>query len=388
MNRKKILWLCSWYPDKNESFNGDFVQRHARAAALYNEIYVIHVTIDDPEKDESAIETANLGLTERIVYFKPATGWLARWRNYYRWTGSYNKTIRDYINTNGKPDLVHVHVPMRDGLMAMRLKRKFGIPYLVTEHWTIYQPQNKKSYEDQPSLLRSLIYWILKKSNLLLPVSNDLGELMNRIVTPKEYKVVDNVANTEHFYYIDRHRTGNRFRFLHVSNFNYQKNAEGVIDSFILLLKKIPAAELVLVGQIPAEFRDKLLATGLLSKNIIMTGEISYREVAKQMQLADALVLFSRYENSPCSIIESLCCGLPVIATRVGGIPELIDESNGLLVESMDSEALLKAMETMVESYSSFDRASISSSAMARFSYPVIGKKLDEIYETVLKETN
>lgn len=388
MKRKNLLWLCSWYPDKNEPFNGDFVQRHAVAAALFNDVFVIHVAIDSEEKSHVNTGIKIPGLEENIVYFKPTSGWMTRWRNYNRWSKGYKKTIREHIRMHGKPDLVHVHVPMRDGIMAMKLKRLFGIPYIVTEHWTLYQPQNIKSYQEQPTFLKSLIYWILRKSSLLLPVSDDLGKLMNKLVTPKKYVVVENVANTDFFYFSDRHQKANSFRFLHVSNFNYQKNAEGIIDSFILLVKKIPTAELVLVGNIPTEFRERLLASGLVNKNIILTGEISYPEVAKQMQAADALVLFSRFENSPCSIIESLCCGLPVIATRVGGIPELIDNSNGLLVESMDNEALLNAMEAMIKNYLSFDQASISLKAMARFSYPVIGKKLDEVYEMVMKEKN
>ncbi|HQV61525.1 MAG TPA: hypothetical protein PLG08_12150, partial [Chitinophagaceae bacterium] len=47
MSRKKILWLCSWYPAKTDPYNGDFIQRHARAAALYNDIYIIHVAGDE-----------------------------------------------------------------------------------------------------------------------------------------------------------------------------------------------------------------------------------------------------------------------------------------------------------------------------------------------------
>ena len=46
MNRE-ILWLPSWYPNKLAPFEGDFIQRHAQAAALYNKIYVIKVVADD-----------------------------------------------------------------------------------------------------------------------------------------------------------------------------------------------------------------------------------------------------------------------------------------------------------------------------------------------------
>jgi glycosyltransferase involved in cell wall biosynthesis len=80
--------------------------------------------------------------------------------------------------------------------------------------------------------------------------------------------------------------------------------------------------------------------------SIEFTGEIAYEEVAKAMQQADCLLLFSHIENSPCVIGEALCCGLPVIASRVGGIPELIDEQNGILVPAADETALLNAMKS------------------------------------------
>ncbi|MBK8141573.1 MAG: hypothetical protein IPK57_11530 [Chitinophagaceae bacterium] len=75
MSRKKILWLCSWYPAKTEPFNGDFIQRHARAAALYNDIYVIHVAGDETGNNKKPGEEIHQseGLTEQIIYYQKST---------------------------------------------------------------------------------------------------------------------------------------------------------------------------------------------------------------------------------------------------------------------------------------------------------------------------
>ncbi len=72
MPRKKILWLCSWYPSKLMPFNGDFIKRHAEAASLYNDIRVIHIVRDAKgiiTKDTLAEESAKNGLTEKIIYY-------------------------------------------------------------------------------------------------------------------------------------------------------------------------------------------------------------------------------------------------------------------------------------------------------------------------------
>ncbi|MBL0131813.1 MAG: glycosyltransferase [Chitinophagaceae bacterium] len=92
------------------------------------------------------------------------------------------------------------------------------------------------------------------------------------------------------------------------------------------------------------------------------------------------MIVFSNIENSPCVIGEALCCGLPVIATDVGGIPELVNENNSIRVVPKDEEALAGVMRQMMDNYAKFDRKKIAEDAQSRFSYPVIGKKIDEIY--------
>ena len=80
MRRKKILWLVSWYPNKNDRFDGDFIQRHARAAAIYHDVHVIFVTDTEMEKAMDEEWNYATGLTEQIIYFKKKKGIAARLR--------------------------------------------------------------------------------------------------------------------------------------------------------------------------------------------------------------------------------------------------------------------------------------------------------------------
>ncbi len=385
MAGKNILWLCSWYPDKFEPFNGDFVQRHARAAGLYNNIYVLHVVGDEGSKQKFSNEiNISAGVTEHLVYYKKIS-FGGRFRNYSRWLSAYKQAVKSYIDTHGLPDLVHVHVPYRDGVIAIRIKSQYKIPFLVTEHWTIYQPGNEVNFNQQKKIFRSLINWVVRNSLLLLPVSHNLGKQMNSLLTPKEFVVVENVANTDYFFY-DNDIKVERFRFVHVSTMGYQKNAEGMIRSFIDFIKSGNDAELILVGPAPAEIRAYVSASGFENINIFFRGEVSYGEVAEEMKAAHSLVLFSRYENSPCSIIEALCCGIPVISTAVGGIPELLNDSNSILISEGDERALEEAFRKMKEDYSVYNKVAISEYAKDKFSYSRIGKKLDDIYTTIVAD--
>jgi glycosyltransferase involved in cell wall biosynthesis len=384
MSRKKILWLCSWYPNRYDPFNGDFIQRHARAASLFNDIHVIYLAPDTTgavSQKENIIHTDE-NLTEQVIYYKKKAGFFGRLRAHYRWLFLYRQALRNYIIKNGKPDLVHVHVPMKAGMLAIWLKRKYRIPFVVTEHWGIYNDVEENNYASKSKVFQHYTRQVFEMASAFISVSRFLAEGINRQVTRKVYTVIPNVADTTSFYFSDKQVT--TFRFIHVSNMVPLKNAEGIIRVFAKLHQQNSATELVMVGDREDPIRKYASDTGLPNSAIRFTGEIAYEQVAREMQQAHCLVLFSNIENSPCVIGEALCCGLPVIATNVGGIPELVDESNSILVKPQQDDELLKAMVKVMENYKQFNRQAIANNAASRFSYDVVGKAMDTVYDNTL----
>ncbi len=280
------------------------------------------------------------------------------------------------------PDFVHVHVAMKAGLIALYLKWKFNIPYLVTEHWTGYYRESADSLFKKSRLSKYLTRKILKNAFCLLPVSEALGRQINQYWVTVPFYPIPNVVDTRFFSYSGKKGEG-KFRFIHVSTMNHQKNPEGIVRSFAEILKQGIDAELILVGPVPPTFEEFIRRMVPEPDNIRCTGEISYEQVGVEMKSASALVLFSFYENLPCVILEAQCTGLPVIATRVGGIPELIQDDNGLLVDAGNEEQLLKAMKTLILKEGTYDRIKISSVASARYAYDRVGKDICTIYNSV-----
>ncbi|MCX8020200.1 MAG: glycosyltransferase [Chitinophagaceae bacterium] len=383
----RILWLCSWYPSRTSPFDGDFIQRHALAASAKVKIHVIHLVGDAHHTGtpETEYRQQNDNLTEEIVYYKKAVGPFSKIMNFLRWKSIYKKTISRWIQQQGIPDLVHVHIPYRDGLMALWLKKKFGLPYLVTEHWGIYNDRVEDRLDKRSPLFRYLLKKVFNHAECLVSVSRYLARQINDKATRIPYVIIPNVVDTRFFYPIEK-KEDTVFRFIHVSNMAPLKNTEGILNAFALLFKEKKNTQLVIAGPPSPSVLKKIKESGLPDESVLLTGEIPYTQVAHEMQKADCLVLFSHIENSPCVLHEALCCGLPVIATSVGGIPEWISDENGILVNPDDEWQLKQAMIKMMENYPQFSREQIAHRATERFQYDTIGRLLEELYHHILEK--
>lgn len=379
MQRKKILWLVSWYPNKNDRFDGDFIQRHARAAAIYHDVHVIFVT--DKAMKQQTEEECNIatGLTEQIIYFKKTAGLLGRLKKQFTWRAIFQKAIRNYVAKNGLPDCIHVHVPWKTGLMALWMKKKYGRDFIITEHWGIYNSVAEGNFFTQPKLIQAFLKQIFQKTKEFVSVSRFLAAGAEKITGKTAGAIIENVVDTTLFF--DKQQKYSRFSFIHVSNMVPLKNVGVIIDAFAgLVQRRKDAIQLILVGNRSREYVEYAERLGLLNLCVFFKGEVSYREVAEMMQQSHCLVLNSRIENAPCVISEALCCGLPVIATDVGGIPELVNGSNAVLIPPGDSKALMNAMEAVLNDYAKFDHRQIAEQASARFGYSAISQKFADLY--------
>lgn len=380
----KILWLCSWYPHSGHPYEGDFIQRHARAVSQFTPLTVIYVCQDGIAREFAKNEVTTLekeGLSERQVYFKfRKTGFALLDKIIYnlRYYKTSRRQVRDYIAANGRPDVVHVHVPVKAGLIAKWIRRKWGIPYIVSEHSSHYHQGTGDDFFLKSFRYQNNVKQIFRQAELVTNVSQKEARKLQKLFHLPKVEVVRNTVNTALFYYDPNPHPP--FRFIHVSTLlDGQKNITGILNATLAMWKRRKDFQLVLVGPPSALLKQQVAEQGL-DEVVQFTGEISYPDVARQMQQASAFILFSRYENFPCVIIEALCCGLPVIATDTGGISEAIDDSNGLLVEVANERQLADAMNSMMESYANYDRAVIASRAAAKYSYDIIGKEFVNLY--------
>jgi glycosyltransferase involved in cell wall biosynthesis len=123
-------------------------------------------------------------------------------------------------------------------------------------------------------------------------------------------------------------------------------------------------------------------------KNILLTGEKPREELPMWLNAADLLVIPSLSEGRPNIVLEAMACGIPIVGTRVGGIPELISNGdNGILVPPNDAQALTNAVLAVLEmtdSRETLGRKSRELVESLKLDWASSAERMTEIYQKVL----
>jgi glycosyltransferase involved in cell wall biosynthesis len=385
----KVLWLASWYPNKYEPVNGDFVQRHAKAVAQYLPIDVIHVVQLGKDLAKENFENTHQQhpLREFIYGFafkKIGIGWIDKIRYNLVYQQFYVKKLEQYFHQFGKPDLIHVHVPMKAGLAALQIKRKYNIPFIVSEQASYYEDASPDNFNKRSYFFRKNTSRVFKNAQLVTNVSATIGKVIQQLFQLKKVECVHNVVDASLFN-VQPKKLNITFQWVHVSTLGEQKNIEGLLAAFKIVLQQTSiSCQLQLVGP-NVQPHIATVQQFNLQNQVSFVGEVAHHQVAQYLQQANAFVLFSRHENFPCVIPEALCCGLPVVASNVGGVAEAIHEQNGFVVPSNNVEALANAMIALMNNYTNYNSLYIANEAKAKYASEIIGQQFIEVYKKLLE---
>jgi glycosyltransferase involved in cell wall biosynthesis len=227
---------------------------------------------------------------------------------------------------------------------------------------------------------------VVKKADAIITVSQDLENGMKNLsLNNRHYYRVFNSVNTNVFHLRNK-EAQSFFNLLHVSEFkNEHKNIKGLLHAIKILSTEISDIRLHLVGY-GNDLENILSYIEQLELNnlVIYHGKLHEQELSHLYNLADVFVLFSNKENMPCVIAESLSSGTPVISTDVGGINEVINESNGILIPVGNEEQLVVAIKKMMSEYPNYDHNKIAKASEILFSEQAVGLEQFSIYKQVL----
>jgi len=374
MTKHKILFISSWFPNKLEPTNGNFVQRHAEAVSLKHDVEILH-TIGDFNQDKIYLIDEKIinEIRTVIVYYKNSKNPLL---NFARRMNAYKKGF----SKMQFPDLVHCNVLHNNMLFAVYLKKKFKIPYVVTEHWTALRKINENKTS---TIIKRTAAFIGNQAEFVLPVSKDLLLGLKNLGIKCNLKVIPNVVDTELF--SPQINTDSAFTFIHISNLIPRKNADKILKVAINLLKEGYDFKLQIGGDGDFSELKKIVEKENLNHIIDVFGIQTLPQVAKRMHDSDCFILFSNDENQPCVIAEAFASGLKVISTNVGGISEFFPKDFGILLEKAEENLLKEAMMKILGSDKNYNRSLLKTYAENIFSKEKISEEFSKVYEEVLK---
>ncbi len=286
----------------------------------------------------------------------------------------------------GKPDIIHHNILYPAGVFALLLKWLYGYTYIVSDHSTEYLLSAGAKF----SFVRKIAGPLIAKGAWCITTVS--ANLMNSMISKgikAPYKIVNNVVNTHIFTPANSLPARKKHKLIHISTLaERQKNISGLLRTLARLAAQRNDFECLFIGEgDPANHIKLAKELGIYTTHVSFEAVKTTKAIAETMKNADALFLFSNYENMPVVVAEALACGIPVLSSNVGGINEHICEENGLLVPAGDEEALLKAFNTLLNNLAEkkYNAAALHDYAVKNFSYEEVSKKFHDIYSDALK---
>ena len=346
MQKKRVLFLASWYPSRENKSLGNFVQRHAEAANQVSDVTVMYAissekstSIEFDRKDVHGVDTL-------IIYYPKVKIKLPIFKQVQSKKNYLTALKQGFLFLNKDFDLVHLNEVFPAGLFALYLKKEYELNYVLTVHWTGYL-DHTKVYERLPFYERRLHKKIFANASLVLPVSDHLGKSLKKLKLLSNYKVIPNVVDDKLFFPHEGIKELSSPRFLHVSSFdNKHKNVVGMLKAFKFLQDEKQPFTLHLITEGDKEIVWNLIHDlGIDDSRCDVKEKATPEEVAQAMRESDCFVLFSNYETFSVVLAEAWMSGIPAIYSKCGGLTEIANKDLGVQVEKGNLHSLSNALQ-------------------------------------------
>lgn len=244
-----------------------------------------------------------------------------------------------------KPDVVHTHLNVMAYILPATILNKVRLRF-HTVH-SIAQEEAKG--------ISRLVMKLAYKFFNFTPIA--ICETVKKTIQ-ETYKISEDIPCIYNGIDIDIFKYSNDIKknnesinLINIGTLYHVKNHELLIEAFYEVQKNYPNITLEIVGD--GELRsilERKIKKYKLKEKIILKGYLE--NVSKELKKSDIYVMSSNYEGLPLSILEAMACGLPIIATNVGGIPEVVtNNKNGILVDVGNKKQLIDALRKIIYDY-------------------------------------
>lgn len=385
-----ILIIPSWYPEKAGDIGGSFFREQALALSKKgHKVGVIAPSMYSlkdwksiafkPHSVQFENDKGVLTYRQQRVNYTPRLKGIAR----ARIVSIGIRLVDKYITDNGIPDIIHVHSLISAGFITYRVKQKYGIPYVVTEHSSAFA----RGLVDKKTVKQLMP--VVQGSNRNIAVSNEFKNLLEDTFKNNKWEYIPNIVSNE--FLQSKLQVDNKsevFIFSNICLMSPNKRVDLVILAFAKAFKGNPNIKLKLGGDGPIRSSlEELTKSEGVSRQVTFLGALERGQVKEEIAKSDAFVLSSEYETFGVVIIEALALGKPVIATRCGGPESIIVPEVGYLVDKNSVECLAQGMIELYENRDKYSAKDIREYCRTNFSEEAVINKLTDIYQNILDES-
>jgi len=247
-----------------------------------------------------------------------------------------------------QPDCLLMSWAYPDGVAGVLLAKLLRLPAVIKIHGS-----DINMHLLHGSRARQIL-WAMKHAQRVVSVSKALAaKLIDSEIRADKIKVIYNGVNKDIFKLNPDHEfrdqfgsAGNRKVILYIGNLKQEKGCVDLIEAFARISQLHEELDLYYIGA--GREADTILARAKeegLQSRVVLLGSLSHEKLAAWMNAATIVSLPSYNEGVPNVLLEAMACGTPVVATKVGGIPEVVQQQAGILVESGDVAALANALD-------------------------------------------
>jgi len=287
-----------------------------------------------------------------------------------------------------KPDIVHCQ-RIQMGAPGLLFKKIYKKPYIVWCHGDdIYFPWKFK---------KIISRLVLNSAGAVIALTNDMRDRLGKSFKRNIF-ILPNGISPEKFKGFSKQAIRDKFKIrpdekiiIFVGGLKSIKGVRYLIEAFKIINQKIPETRLFLVGDGSERHNlEDIVKKNRLQEKVNFLGKIINEKVSEYMAASDIFVLPSLFETFGIVNLEAMASGLPVVATRVYGIPEVIkDGENGFLVDPKSPEQLAEKILFLFKNDELREKISENNKEKAKkYSWENIVAKLEKIYSEVINENN
>lgn len=292
------------------------------------------------------------------------------------WRKAYIRLIGQYIAEHGLPDIIHTHTYLA-GWIAFAIKEKYGIPYCMTEHSTLILS------DELTDLHRKMAVEAYNHADGVLAVSRSLSTVIIEKYGVSS-SVMPNFIDVNLFKPASNNADASVLKIICIGELIDRKQIEILLKSLKGIAFKY---HLSIVGDGPLRNTlEKLVLHLGLSDVVTFEGRLSQENISELLCKMDVLVHPSRLETFGIVLIEALSSGVPVIAFKNGGSEDIINETNGILINDMSIDSLHAAIKKMILSPDQYDRNKIRSNALTKYAPDVVKHQLLQQYSSIMSK--